>query len=439
MVVMTDAVITEFTGTRRDTIRRIYRYGNGGIRVYNGNSALRRLYRFDPSTNMMTERDIAREDKIHRRCVFDNFGMLEETFSFGERPRNFHYEDGARRIVVREGGERGAVGKTFTFEGKGISETAWGRDGEIERVFVFEPGNTSIVVRLGGWYGDVDRMFVFDGIGASLFREPEAFLQFLMFIDISEEERDELPRSRPAATSRVEPEAPRSRFAYTGIRHTSSDDGSGDRGDSGFGSGPARGSANPSVRAGTPPSRPSSEISFNERWQGDSPSREFVRVKPGDQTSRDISFEERRQGLQSSREGPPDRSGPRIGGGVSFEERWQAAQSQRDTPRPQSGDRTSRDISFDERRQSDPTPRGGPVDRFGPRIGGGVSFEERWQAAQPQRDAPRPRSGERTSRDISFEERKSGELTPRDEAAENPRDKPSRDISFEERRKGRSL
>lgn len=382
---MTDAVITEFTGTRRDTIRRIYRYGNGGIRVYNGNSALRRLYRFEPSTNMMTERDTAREDKILRRFVFDNFGMLEETFSFGERPRNFHYEDGASRIVVREGGERGAVGKTFTFEGKGISETVWGRDGEIERVFVFEPGNTSIVVRLGGWYGDVDRMFVFEGINASLFREPEAFLQFLMFSDISEEERDELPRTRPAATSRIAgPTALRSKYAYTGIRHTSSDDSTGDRGEPpGAGSGSAPGSGSPIARAGTAPTRPSGEISFDERWKGDSPSREFTRAKPGDQTSRDISFEERRQGMQA--------------------------------------------------------PRGTPPDRSGPRIGGGVSFEERWQAAQPQRDVPRPGSGERTSRDISFEERRSGELTPRDEAPDNPKDRPSREISFEERRKGRSL
>ena len=100
------------------------------------------------------------------------------------------YEAGGQRIAVREGGDYGAVGKLFTFEGNGISETGWGRNGEIERVYVFEPGDDAITERSGGWYGDVDRTIVFEGIRASVFREPEAFLQFLVFTEWSESDRE---------------------------------------------------------------------------------------------------------------------------------------------------------------------------------------------------------------------------------------------------------
>ena len=188
---MTDAVITEFAGTRKGTIARFYQYGNGGVRVLDAKKNLKRLYLFDPSTNMMTERDPARQDTIIRRFVFDPYGMLEETFAFGQRPRTFHYEDGARRIAVREGGEYGAVGKLFTFEGNGVSETAWGRNGEIERVYIFESGDNAVTERAGGWFGNVARTIVFEGIRASVFREPESFLQFLMFTEWSVGDREE--------------------------------------------------------------------------------------------------------------------------------------------------------------------------------------------------------------------------------------------------------
>ena len=188
---MTDAVITEFAGTRKGTIARFYQYGNGGVRVLDAKKNLKRLYLFDPSTNIMTERDPAGQDTIIRRFVFDPYGMLEETFAFGQRPRTFRYEDGARRIAVREGGEYGAVGKLFTFEDNGITETRWGRNGEIERVYVFESGDEAITERAGGWYGDVDRTIVFGGIRASVFREPESFLQFLMFTEWSASDREE--------------------------------------------------------------------------------------------------------------------------------------------------------------------------------------------------------------------------------------------------------
>jgi hypothetical protein len=187
---MTDAVIAEHEGSRRGAIVRYYQYGNGGVRVLDGGKVIRRLYYFDPSSNMMTERDPSRQEKILRRFVFDSYGMLEETFSFGHSPRTFKFEAGGQRIAVREGGDYGAVGKLFTFEENGISETGWGRNGEIERVYVFEPGDDAITERSGGWFGNVDRTIVFEGIRASVFREPEAFLQFLVFTEWSESDRD---------------------------------------------------------------------------------------------------------------------------------------------------------------------------------------------------------------------------------------------------------
>ena len=182
---MADALITEHAGTRRGEISRFYQYGSGGARVLGADKELKRLYLFDPSSDCMTERDPLHKEKILRRFVFDRYGMLEETFAFGARPRTFRYENGASRIAVREGGEYGAVGKIFTFEQNGISETVWGRNGEIERVYQWDPCGDTITVRAGGWLGDADRTIVFSGIEASLFLEPEAFLQFLMFTDWS--------------------------------------------------------------------------------------------------------------------------------------------------------------------------------------------------------------------------------------------------------------
>jgi len=368
---MRDPVITEFTGTRRDTVRRIYQYGGGGVLVFNGNNALRRIYRFDPGTNAMTERDIRREDKILRRFLFDNYGMLAETFAFGERPHNYHYEDGARRIVVRDGGERGAVGKTFLFEGQGVSETTWGRDGEIERVYVFEPGNGSIVVRLGGWYGDVDRNFIFEGINASLFREPEAFLQFLIFTDLTEEERDELPRIRPAESSRVsEPPTSKSKFAYTGIRHTSNDPPGGSKGPIGR-----------SPQGDEIPSR-ANPISFDERWQSATAERyNKPQGRPTERSSSPIPFNERWESATSRNERPlPGRGGDRNGSPIPFDERWQSATNRNDPPAQPSTGRPSHDISFEERKSGELTPRDeslsdGPDNRPSREI----SFEERLQ------------------------------------------------------------
>ncbi|MFA4876723.1 MAG: hypothetical protein WC586_04875 [Methanoregula sp.] len=223
---MVDAVITEHAGTRHGSITRFYQYGSGGIRVLDDRKTLRRLYLFDHASNTMTENDPVRRDKVLRRFVFDPYGMLEETFSFGERPRTFKFEQGASRIAVREGGDYGAVGKLFTFEDNGVSETGWGRNGEIERVYIFEPGNDAIVERAGGWFGDIDRTIVFEGIGASVFREPESFLQFLMFTEWHPQEVDDTIERAAAEIRRggnVPSGVPKSRYAYSGPRHASAD------------------------------------------------------------------------------------------------------------------------------------------------------------------------------------------------------------------------
>jgi hypothetical protein len=223
---MTDALITEHAGTRRGEISRFYQYGRGGARVLDAKKELKRLYLFDPSSDCMTERDPLHKEKILRRFVFDRYGMLEETFVFGVRPRTFRYENGASRIAVREGGEYGAVGKIFTFEQNGISETVWGRNGEIERVYQLDPRGDAITVRAGGWFGDADRTIVFSGIEASLFLEPEAFLQFLMFTEWSASDREDDVNKRVA---RIRSEdvtgSPQSRFAYSGPRRSPTDSG----------------------------------------------------------------------------------------------------------------------------------------------------------------------------------------------------------------------
>jgi len=221
-----DAVITEHTGNRHGSVVRYYQYGSGGIQVLDDRKTLRRLYLFDHASNIMTENDPVRRDKILRRFVFDPYGMLEETFSFGERPRTFRYEQGCSRIAVREGGDYGAVGKTLTFEESGVSETGWGRDGAIERVYIFD-GNDAIVERAGGWYGDIDRTIVFEGIRASVFREPDSFLQFLMFTEWHPQEVTDTIDRAAAEVRRGNsaPPVPKSRYAYTGPRHASEDRG----------------------------------------------------------------------------------------------------------------------------------------------------------------------------------------------------------------------
>ena len=285
---MDDVLITEHTGTRRDEISRFYQYGSGGVRVLDTRKSIKRLYLFDPASDIMTERDPSRQDKILRRFVFDNYGMLEETFAFGERPRTFRYENGARQIAVGEGGDYGAVGKIITFEENGITETAWGRNGEIEHVYQFDPKGDTITVRAGGWYGNVERTIVFAGMGASLFLEPEAFLQFLMFTEWSEQDRDENVNQRVAeirgsgtAASGTNP------FAYTGPRRTPADTG-------------APGQRAPALRPATGKNKQTSHAARDDTDidfipAGDSPAVEDSRKQViFSRQSRDISYQERR-------------------------------------------------------------------------------------------------------------------------------------------------
>jgi len=214
---MTDAVITEYAGTRKNnTITRYYQYGSGGVRVLDGKKNLKRLYRFDPASDTMTEHDPARPDRILRRFIFDRMGMLEETFSPGEPPRKFSYEQGGWVITVREGGRFGQVGKTFSFEGKGISETEWGRDGEIERVYLFEDEMDTVTIRAGGWFGEVLRTIFFEGINIAVFREPEAFLQFLMFTEWSAMDEEDRVRSQVNTIRQGSPGVPGRKSAPAG-------------------------------------------------------------------------------------------------------------------------------------------------------------------------------------------------------------------------------
>jgi hypothetical protein len=263
---MREAVITEYAGTRQGRIIRFYQYGSGGVRVLDAAKAFRRLYLFDPASDMMTERDPAHQEKIHRRFLFDRYGMLEENFSFGQRPRTFRYEDGGRQIAVREGGQYGAVGKIFSFEGNGISETAWGRHGEIERVYIFEPSRDTITERLGGWFGTVDRTFVSEGIDASVFREPEAFLQFLMFTERQEGETEPESPEIPAHVSMRAgpPLMTKSRFAFSGQRQPTGDSRPGRDGDSRIDFIPDGDAPHEDSEKKTRPKK-SSEISYAER------------------------------------------------------------------------------------------------------------------------------------------------------------------------------
>jgi len=327
---MEDVLITEHAGTRRDAISRLYQYGSGGVRVLDARKSVKRVYLFDPASDIMTERDPRRQEKVLRRFIFDRYGMLEETFAFGEHPRTFRYENGGRQIAVREGGDYGAVGKIITFESNGITETAWGRHGEIERVYQFDPKGDAITVRAGGWYGDVERTIVFAGMGASLFREPEAFLQFLMFTEWSKKDRDEDISERVAEIRGRDAASPvRSPYAYAGIRNPPAGIGDVGRRER-VRQRPARASGGAPADAG---------IDFIP--DGDMPSRQDLQG-PGSRPSSEISFEERRhRDEDGSRELPKGKSAD-----IPLDERFE--RSRREPEKLKKG--KSAEIPYDERR-----------------------------------------------------------------------------------------
>ena len=394
---MTDAVITEHGGSRHGPIVRYYQYGNGGVRVLDSGKVLKRLYSFDPSSNMMAERDPSRQEKILRRFVFDPYGMLEETFSFGHSPRTFKYEAGGQRVAVREGGDYGAVGKLFTFEGTGISETGWGRNGEIERVYIFESGDDAITERSGGWYGDVERTIVFERIRASVFREPEAFLQFLMFTEWSDREREDIINEE-VAKIRSEGSGASRRSPYA------------------FRPAPAarRGTATPMQARGSGRRSDDPVIDFIADADGSAPE---IPRGPGIATRRSVgtSFDERRQ--ERDRE-VQDRYTNVRSDELDLQERFGAARS----GRGELSKGRSVEIPLEERfagaREKEPLSRGRSVDipleeRFGGSRekeqlsrGGSVDIplDERFESARRERE----KLSRGKSADIPYSERRGG-------------------------------
>jgi len=413
---MTDAVITEYAGTRRNgTISRYYQYGSGGVRVLDGRKNLKRLYRFDPASDMMTECDPARPDRILRRFVFDRMGMLEETFSPGIRPRTFRYEQGCQLIAVREGGEYGQVGKSFTFEENGIAETGWGRNGEIERVFIFEPGNDTITERTGGWFGNVERTIMVNGIRASLFREPEAFLQFLVFTEWSANDRedhiqDQVVRIRGGESA----SSGRSPYAYTGPRRSSADSGQA----AGRGPAPRTPSVQQDMRTRRSSAGNSVEAGIDFIPEGDNPVQDRPRgLVPPSGRSSDISFEERLN------RGPLDER--RLSAGKSAEiplqERFESARGERESLSKGRSVEISLQERF-ERARSDrePLSKGRSVE---------IPLEERFESARGERE---PLSKGR-SVEIPLEERFESARSEREKLSKGK----SAEIPYSERRGNR--
>jgi hypothetical protein len=342
-------------------------------------------------------------------------GMLEETFAFGSRPRTFRYEQGCDVIAVREGGEYGQVGKTFTFEQNGIAETGWGRNGEIERVFIFEPGNETITERTGGWFGDVERTIMFKGINASLFREPEAFLQFLMFTEWSAGDREEVIQEQVAKIrGGAAPGADRSPYAFTGERHTSEETGLAG------GRGPAPRS--PAIRQDAQPARAASgrmaDSGIDFIPEGGSPGEDLPRGPvPPSRRSSDISFDERRQPAHDSdRQFPAGRSVE-----IPLEERFGKARNERE---PLTKGRSA-EISVSERFESargerEPLSKGRSVE---------IPLEERFESSRGERE----KLAKGGSADISLDERFESAHAEREKLSKGK----STEIPYSERRAGR--
>ena len=409
---MKDALITEHAGTRQGPVTRLYQYGSGGVRVLDAAKNLRRLYLFDPSSDTMTERDPSRQEKILRRLVFDRYGMLEETFAFGERPRTFRFEDGARSIAVREGGDYGAVGKTFTFEENGVVESAWGRHGETEWVYSFDAGNATITLRKGGWFGDVERTIVFEGIDASLFREPESFLQFMIFTEWSATDQEAEIQARVAEIRGGKSGAGRSPYAYAGPGNapegaverggrsaarpsalprrddrtvTARRTGSPDSGIDFIPDADAPGQTPPQARA--PPSRRSEGVPFGERWQRkDDAGTSFPRGK-----SAEIPLDER---FGSAREKEELSKGRSVE--IPLEERFESARRERE----ELSKGRSAEIPLDERfgnarGEKEPLSPGRSVE---------IPLEERFESSR--RDREKLSRGK--SAEIPYDERRGG-------------------------------
>ncbi|MHB8052721.1 MAG: hypothetical protein ACYDEZ_05480 [Methanoregula sp.] len=379
---MEDVLITEYAGTRRDEISRFYQYGSGGVRVLDAKKTIKRLYLFDPSSDIMTEHDPRRQETILRRFVFDRYGMLEETFAFGQRPRTFRYEDGGRQIAVREGGDYGAVGKIITFENNGITETAWGRNGAIERVYQFDPRGDAITIRAGGWYGDVERTIVFAGMGPSLFREPEAFLQFLVFTEWSAKDRDQDINER-VAKIRDSGNAGRSPYAFSGQRPGANDSGAGSGTSAAIITGRKYGAV---VRA-------SDDAGIDFIPDGDGSARDTSRA-PGalNRRSSDISFGER----QNRDEGDENKLPRGRSAEIPLDERFGSSRLEPETLSKGRSAEIPLDERFGSAQEPETLSRGKSAE---------IPLDERFESAQKEREK---KLSPGRSADIPYSERRGG-------------------------------
>ncbi len=77
---MADAIITEFSGTRKGPVTRYFQYSRDGVRVLDAGKKVQRLYIFGPSADMMTERDTAVGDKILGGLFLIRTGCLKRHF-----------------------------------------------------------------------------------------------------------------------------------------------------------------------------------------------------------------------------------------------------------------------------------------------------------------------------------------------------------------------
>jgi hypothetical protein len=113
----------------------------------------------------------------------------------------------------------------------------------------------------------VDRTFVFEGIDASVFREPEAFLQFLVFTERREGEAGARQEGVPADTGRRAgpPLMAKSRFAFTGKRPGSTESRQEKKGDSRIDFIPDGDAQEKDVSREKTRPKKSSEISYAER------------------------------------------------------------------------------------------------------------------------------------------------------------------------------
>jgi hypothetical protein len=312
----------------------------------------------------------------------------------------------------------------FTFEGNGVAETAFGREGEIEKVYVFDQRAETITIRSGGWFGAVERTLVFERIDVSVFREPEAFLQFLMFTEKSGSEWDAEVDEQVAQIRGESSSAPgQSRYAYTGPRHSS------DNGERPGEASTPRYPVQPGMRSGVRPApsparrhgvqaRDTSGSGIDFIPDGDSSPAGFPADHPGarDRNSR-VTFEERWQSARPEKEDLSVGRSARI----PIEERFQ---SSRDEDRTLSRGR-SVEIPLEERFQ-------GSRDRdrtLSPGRSVEIPLEERFQGSRGEKQTlSRGRSVE-----IPLEERFQGS---RDEDRTLSEGKSSR-ISYEERKSGR--